>query len=231
LGWIRFYLIRDHDYLPDDIARHYIEHASGRLYVLKRYHIENYLLDDEVIAKVQTDIFSRPTNPDTVRSAISRIARDIAGEVLRDMVAYRLNLVYRPQDFSLGRIFQGQAFLDHAGRWDDAIVEEFHGQLATKVSDTNNALLEQTDNITLQRLVTECQRVVTDAIDDDRNDWRIVFPGRRLLEEYAKTEHLGKAIVLQNSIIKELGNSAQRVPNELQHAIEIVATGGTFAPP
>ena len=105
LGWTYFYLLRDRDYLTQESISKYNEHASGRVYVRKRHEIENYLLDDALIAKVQTEIFSKAINADQVKNRLKNIARRISGEVLRDMVSFRLNLIYRPEDFSLGKVW------------------------------------------------------------------------------------------------------------------------------
>jgi hypothetical protein len=36
------------------------------MFVLDRYHIENYLLDEDAIAAVQSDIFGKHTTPERV---------------------------------------------------------------------------------------------------------------------------------------------------------------------
>jgi len=79
LGWMQFYLIRDRDFLTPEVVEKYRNHASGRLYVLNRYHIENYLLDDELVAQVQTEIFNRSTDAASVRSKLATIAQNISG--------------------------------------------------------------------------------------------------------------------------------------------------------
>lgn len=58
----------------------------------------------------------------SVGAALHAAAVRIAGEVLRDMVAFRLNLVYRPQDFSLGQAFAGQMFVNPDGTWREDLV-------------------------------------------------------------------------------------------------------------
>jgi energy-coupling factor transporter ATP-binding protein EcfA2 len=229
LGWMQFYLIRDRDFLTPEAIQKYRERFSERMYVLNRYHIENYLLDDELIAKVQTDIFGKPTDPTYVREKLKSIARNISGEVLRDMVAFRLNLIYRPEDFSLGDFMKGQAILDGSGEWAFKRVEEFKRHFAINITAINNDLSARTKSEALDALVSQCQAELRQAIIGDSNGWRSLFPGRRLLEEYAKAEGLGKPPVLQNSLIKELSTSPDKVPSELRQVIQTIVDGKTFS--
>ena len=80
-SWCRFYLVRDRDYLTVKHIEKYSSHPSGRLCVINRNQIENYLLDAELIAKVQTDIFGSPVTAEDVSKRLNSIAVSIAGEV------------------------------------------------------------------------------------------------------------------------------------------------------
>lgn len=229
LGWMQFYLIRDRDFLTSEAIRKYREHFSGRMYVLNRYHIENYLLDEELIAKVQTNIFGKLTDSTCVREKLKSIARNISGEVLRDMVSFRLNLIYRPEDFSLADFMKGQAIFDSCGEWILEKVEEFKGHFATKIAAINDNLSARTKSEALDTLISQCQHELRHAISEDSDGWRSLFPGRRLLEEYARAEGLGKPPVLQNSLIKELSTSPDKVPSELRQVIQTIVDGKTFS--
>lgn len=230
LGWMQFYLIRDRDFLTTEATKKYRERFAGRMLVLSRYHIENYLLDEELIARVQAEIFARPTDSGRVKQRLRSIARNIAGEVLRDMVAFRLNLLYRPEDFSLGKFLEGQPVLDSAGEWVTERIELLKGEVNSKASNIANDLQARTSPDALQALISECQREVHQALGDG-DGWVSLFPGRRLLQEYVKLEGLGinQAVVLQNSLIKELSANPDRVPDELRQAIRTIDSGENFA--
>lgn len=229
LGWMQFYLIRDRDFLTPEAIQKYRERFSGRMLVLSRYHIENYLLDEELIAKVQTEIFGRPTDPARVKEKLKSIARKIAGEVLRDMVTFRLNLIYRPEDFSLGRLLEGQPVLDAAGEWVTELIERLKAEVSSKTSDIRENLQTRTNPDALTALISECQQEVEQAMGDG-DGWVSLFPGRRLLEEYVRAEGLGinQAVVLQNSLIKELSTTPDKVPLELRQVIQTIDAGEKF---
>lgn len=229
VGWMQFYLIRDRDYLPQNVVDTYIRHHSGRMCVLQRYHIENYLLDEGLIAQVQSDIFGMNRNAIQVGAKLSTLAKRISGEVLRDMVAFRLNLLYRPEDFSLGRYMQGQTIIDSNGQVKSDTLEQFGDYLKQQVTTINERLLERTKPDALDQLITECRQEVSHALNQNSDGWKILFPGRRLLEEYAKDEGLGKHPVLQNTLIKELGGVPERIPEELRNIISKIADGAKFS--
>jgi len=229
IGWAEFYMIRDRDYLLPQHVKEYAEHRSGRLYVLKRHQIENYLLNPDAIAEVQTDIFGRSTTPSRVRQMLHKAALRIAGEVLRDMISYRLNLLCRPQDFSLGNTMQGQHLIDAEGKWDEDKISDLLGQVTVKADGVVKDLTAHMTSESIGQLVGDCQQEVRDALITEPG-WMHLFPGRRLLEEYCKLEELGQApIALQNSIIKELAIREEWVPDELSEVMKVITEGGRFA--
>ena len=231
LGWGQFYLLRDRDFLTQEVIKKYLDRFSDRMYVLSRYHIENYILDDEIIAKVQTDIFGKPTDAATVKEKLKTIARQILAEVLRDMVAFRLNLIYRPQDFSLEDFMKGQLILNSAGEFISEKIEQLKRHFATKTDAISANLITKTKRKALDTLISQCQEELRQSIIGDDDGWRSLFPGRRLLEEYAKAEGLGKPPILQNCLIKELSATPDKVAPELRDVIQTIADGRTFTLP
>jgi hypothetical protein len=145
---------------------------------------------------------------------------------MRDMVAFRLNYRYSPQDFSLGKLFKGQSIVDVNGQLDGAKLSTLRSHIEERARMVNAGLAEATSLDALDALVTEAQAAVVGALAN-QDGWRSLFPGRRLLEEYAPAEGLGQPIVLQNSVIKHLGSSKGTVPTELVKIIDrVVAAGG-----
>jgi hypothetical protein len=229
LGWAQFYLLRDRDYFPQGIVEKYNEHKSGRIYVLKRHEIENYLLDEELIAKVQTELFEKITDAARVGNRLKQIARKMSGEVLRDMISFRLNLIYRPEDFSLGQILLGQSIMDELG---DSLVERIDAlknSLSTKVFEVNTRLQKATAPSALDELVNQCQQQVISAINGEGNSWKHLFPGKEVLEEYVKSEDLGDFIVFRNTLIKEMAVSPYFVPQELKDIVQQIADGNPLS--
>lgn len=231
LGWMQFYLIRDRDYLPPEAVMKYKENSSGRIHVLERHEIENYLLDEQLIAEVQMDIFGKPTTADEVKRRLRLIARRLFGEALRDMISFRLNLIYRPQDFSLGNFFKGQSVVDGNGVADPAKIALLSGQIVGKAGTINQEMTKATSKAAIEQLVLNCQRELEEAVQEGATDtWRTVFPGKQLLEEYAKTCDLGKPPVLENTLIKQLAVRPERIPSELRQVVDVIVAGRSFTP-
>jgi hypothetical protein len=224
LGWAQFYLLRDHDYLLPEFVTKYNEHSSGRVYVLKRHEIENYLLHEELMAKVQTDIFSRPTSEDKVRARLKSIAQRISAEVLREMISFRLNLRYRPEDFSVGKLLQGESIIDSSGTFDAVKLDTLKMRIIERVRQVNSALTSLTSSSSLESLIATNQEEIRKAIFDEGDGWRVLFPGKRMLAEYAKLEALGNPLIFQNSLIKEMA-SLNLVPEELRLVVKQISNG------
>ena len=217
LGWCRFMLVRDRDYMtPETVAA--IKQRSGtNLFILSRHEIENYLLDCEAIGKVLSEIFDQPHSAEEVRHKLHSIASAMAGNVLRDMVAYRLNHKFRPEDFSVPKVLDGELSYSQSAGWDTAKMAIMQKQLDAKCQSVANALAERAGTHKFGDLFAECQREVEQALASD--GWISVFPGKQLLEQLCKTLSIGKQPILQNSIIKEMAGQPARVPAELQSII------------
>lgn len=229
LGWMQFYLVRDRDYLTPDAVKKYKESSSGRIHVLARHEIENYLLDAELVADVQKDIFGKPTTPEEVNHRLRQVARRLFGEALRDMISFRLNLIYRPQDFSLGNFFKGQPVVDGNGVADPAKIAQLTGQIVGKAGTINEEMAAATSQTAVEQLVVNCQRELEEAVREGGADgWRVLFPGKQMLQEYAKVCDLGKPPVLENTLIKQLAARPDRIPDELRQVVDGIIAGRPF---
>jgi ABC-type lipoprotein export system ATPase subunit len=225
LGWMNYYLIRDHDYLTTDMIEKYKNDTSGKMYVLKRYHIENYLLDDDIIAKVQTEIFGKPVSSSKVKEKLHSIAQKISAEILRDMIQFRLNVIYGPKDFSLGKFMESQSIIDQSGTPMSENISQFEQFIVTKTQEINKNLANEVTPENLSKLISHIVSEIQKALSDDGdNGWRTLFPGRRILEKYQMEEGLGKPPSFINSLIKEMGSSS-KMPSELKDIIKKIESG------
>ncbi len=226
-GICQFYLIRDRDYLTPEMADAYANRSRGRLHVLARNQIENYLLDGELIRRVLQEQYNQMLSLADIDHCLRNIAREISGEVLRDMVAFRLNMLFRPQDFSLGKFFEKTAVLDASNCWIPDRVAAFDG----KVQETVDQVKHVTDDAAAQTtvLLEAYKAEIEQAVKND--GWRTLFPGKTLLTEFAKKHGMKSDVGFVNSLIKELAASEQLIDHELIVLRETVLAGGEFAAP
>jgi hypothetical protein len=149
-----FYLIRDHDFLsPAAVAKH-ASHAPGKLFVLSRYHIENYLLDEEMISAVLRKLYQIELSPEAVRSDLRQIAREMSASVLRDFAVSRLNELYQSEDCSVGKHSENHAILDSNGRKDD-IITPLRTAILGKVQAINGDLNRRTDAVAVEAILDD----------------------------------------------------------------------------
>src|SRR5665213_1384134 len=148
-----FYLIRDRDYLTDDLAKKYIERAKGRIYVLNRHHIENYILDDDIISLALNELYERNVTAEIVCSALKEICRQNSLEFLRDMVRYRLSSFFRIEDFSIADFGKGQALFDPTGAEDSSLLSALSSAFKARGSAVCGELQTRAIGDAVQQLI------------------------------------------------------------------------------
>ena len=102
-----FFLIRDRDYLSEAAIQKHTAIAPGRLFILSRYHIENYLLDENIISDVLANIYAVHLSPQAVRDQLFDFALANSAGFLRDMVSFRLGELFESEDCSVGNHSEG----------------------------------------------------------------------------------------------------------------------------
>ena len=70
-------------------------------------------------------------------------------------------------------------------------------------------------------------RILNESVEEVRtaalsDGWKTKFPGKAIIERFAKELDLGKPIVLQNSLIKELAGAPSLVPTDLASVIRTI---------
>jgi len=217
IGSMNFFLIRDRDYLTDQMVAKYESHKSGRVFVLKKHEIENYLLDMESLSTVLLEIFGQNVSTTQVKSMLREAAIGLTSSVIRDMTAYRLNLLARPQDFSLGNLLSGQPFFQSTGATlsvnasHDLVLKEKFADAGSRI---NTQLAKDLSRDAIELTLTECTELVRSSFDSDQ--WLSLIPGKEMLEALSRKLGISHSISLQNSLIKELAAHPERVDSELK---------------
>jgi hypothetical protein len=216
LGWCRFFLVRDRDYMTSAMRTNVQARAGKAVIILERHELENYLLDFDLISKTLAELFDLRRNPVQVEEELLTIAKSMAGDVLRDMLAFRLNMLFRPEDFSVPRLFKGEIDYDVASGWSQRI-SDLQTALESKADGVVNELRSRVGNHNFTALFNECRTELEVALKG--KTWMYLFPGKELLDNYCKHLQLSKPPVLHNAIIKEMSTDRQRIPEELNQLI------------
>ena len=220
VGWCKFCLVRDRDYMTPEAVAAIEGRSDGKVHVLQRHEIENYLLHPDAISAVMNDLFSQHAAPDEVEKALRHVAYQMAGDVLRDMVSFRLNSVFRPEDFSVPPLFKGELHYKPSDAWDNTKLATLEETLNKKSDDTVSGLTSRISGTKFKEVFDGCRREVEDALAGD--GWKTRFPGKDLLRAFAKEKKLGKPPVLENAIIKCMSGRTEWIPNELADIIDNV---------
>lgn len=226
LGWMQFYALRDRDYLTQQEVEHYNSHPTGHLRVLQRCHIENYLLNDEILATVMTTIFERVMDADNVRKALRQIAIGISAEVLSKIVAFRLQRRTWPEDFALNE-YSGVSLFNKDGTKNEGLILAIHKQCQNVVEGVRGSIDDRLASDAITALVDENLQIISTALalDDGGGSWRHVFPGKRLITGFAK-QYAVDPIALQNSVLSAMSTQPDVIPSDLRDLVRIVAAGG-----
>ena len=210
-----FFLIRDRDYLSQDAIAKYQALALGRLFVLSRYHIENYLLDEVLISAVLEETYSITLTPSEVRDQLFRIARDNSAGFLRDMVAFRFGELFQSEDCSIGSHSQGlNLFSDNMEMRAD-VFGPLKEQLIDKVAQIQSEVAKRIGDAQQRAILDECVECVRECLCVENDLWKVTFPGRYVLQRFSGKHRLGKWPALQNVLISRIVQGGFALEQEL----------------
>jgi hypothetical protein len=150
---------------------------GSRFRRLPRYHLENYFLDEEVLAAVFADI-EEPD--DSWLREPSRI-RDVVRELALPMVSYGAALRIAHQI----RLEAGKLDLMPKGCHGLGL-PELLAAFESRRSDEKQRIESALDATKVNRLVEAEVRLLSDALRADDEAWKCLLPGRPILAAFAK---------------------------------------------
>lgn len=214
---MNFYLIRDRDYLTPEMIKKYEEHSSKKIFVLKKHELENYLIDYGIIKKVLLEIFNIERTVEEIEKIFYECALNLSSQVIRDMISFRLNLLINPQNFSIGKILNGQPYFE-GDRSNYTPIYDSKKIFEEKFHRTSEIIKEffsdRLNSKSVQEIISNCENEVKLSLES--NEWKNLFPGKELIEKFAKNLEISNFISFQNSIIKELSTNQDQIDKELQ---------------
>jgi len=171
--------------------------GNGRLRVLGRYHLENYFLDEHLLAKVFASMEpsgSWLTSPSAIRQKLRELARSLVSYA----VALIVSAEYREK---VGNV--------------DLMPDGCHGKSADELvslvlARVSSERVRVEGAVELSRIEasvkTEYGRL-SKCVEDDGNEWKAVIPGRPLLAKFASLTRLEapriKRLYLQEAMKEE----------------------------
>lgn len=221
----QFYLIRDRDYLGQESVEKHRAKSPDRLFVLNRYHIENYLLDEVLVSEVLRAIYQKELSADQIRQEFFEIARGNSAAFLRDLVVFRFGDLYQSEDCSIGNHSNNQAVVTRSNEIDDGVLNPLRNSLIAKVAEVNTAVSARTEEANTNQILDGCISEVKDALRIETDSWKELFPGRYILQKFSSMHGLGDWPALQNLIIDHLSKGNIPVHPELREIFNRIING------
>jgi len=177
LWGIDWFMLADGDAasaIPD--AAGSADRSGGRLRLLPRYHLENYFLDEHVIAAVFAHL-EEPADswlrqPEQIRRAMRELATPLVSYGVALRVSHRLRTAAGNVDL-LPKDCHRLGVEELVAAFEERRVQE-HGRLGSVLSDTTIALTVRGEFDKLQG-----------ALAADKDDWKRDIPGRPIVKMFA----------------------------------------------
>lgn len=176
LWGIDFCMISDHDSnLPEDVMADFVLKSSKRLAFLPRYHLENYFLDENIIAKmfekmVPEDNWLR--SPEQINEKLKQIARESVPYAIQLGLASSLRSKVGLINFSV-KGTEGLSLEEYLSRLEGPILKE--------QKRVNSAL----DIDDVKDSVGKKWNLLTDLLDRDNDNWKKIILGRVICHKFS----------------------------------------------
>jgi predicted ATP-binding protein involved in virulence len=205
---VEFFMLCDRDAVPQYQAE---TTQSERLRVLSRYHIENYFLDEYVLAKVFEYVGEREDSWLRSPQEIRKTFREIARTQIAYATALSTSTYFREQIGNLSIMVGGCHGMN---------TDELVKQIEARVDEEQGRISKSLGKTDIERYARARAKMVEDSLDQDTNDWKSLVPGRPLLNMFAARAKFDTAR-LKTVYIRE----AEKEPiNPFQEIIDIFAT-------
>jgi hypothetical protein len=187
LWGLDFFMLADRDNsLPEAVLADLEAQAKGRLKFLPRLHLENYFLDEFVLASAFEDlspVSDWRRDPAQIRERLLSLARDLIPLAVNRWLGAQLRALVGEVDVTLKGVTHPSP-------------DAFLADLAPRVSAENKRLSSHMSTTILDGEVRRRWQELSNALLSD--DWKSLFPGKILLAQFAASAGI-KAGFLKNA--------------------------------
>lgn len=178
---VDFFMLCDQDaILPSKSIEELEEEAKGRLKLLKRYHLENYFLEEEIFAK----IFSQ-MEPEESWLASAQEIREKLKEIARSIISYSTALTVSANlRNEVGNLTVMPKGCDNKGK------DELIGLIEAQSDSERKRIKTILEETKVRTLIGSTFDNLTKSLADDTDDWKSLIPGRPLLNQFARKAHI-----------------------------------------
>lgn len=215
LWGVDFFMLCDRDAVSrSNLAREIVRKYKGRLKILKRYHIENYFLDEEILAKIfknMEPMDSWLTSPSDILEELKKIASSIISYT----VALNISFAIR-EDFGNLDIKPKEC---HDLKYDE-LNKLFMERINSEKSRINNII----DISKIGKMIETEYNLIYNSLKEEKDGWKIFIPGKNIFNIFASKAKISSAR-LKNLYINEAEKHKQ---NPFKEIIEIFEHFASF---
>lgn len=186
---VGFYLLCDRDAANILGAQSVANAQSSRIKLLPRYHLENYFLDPEVLARCFSTMEPEDSwlrNPAAIKSKLLELARTAVPYA----VALNVTAAIREKVSKISVMPKGAA--------DAKDTDELTGLMLGKLTSEKQRVGDGLDETLVRSLVRSEFTRLSHSLDEDNDVWRRDLPGRIILHKFAS------AAGIQSGRLKQL---------------------------
>jgi hypothetical protein len=181
LWGVEFFMLCDGDAAPRGLGQSEIETRSkGRLRVLPRYHLENYFLNERVLAKAFSEMEPEDSwlrDPTRIRETLRELARPLLPYTVALQVSRRFRL-------EVGNI-------DIMPKNCHALTpDELQNLLMASVGGEKERVIKSLDEGEITTAVKIAHTELEDFIEKDDDRWKAKIPGKALLAQFASKANI-----------------------------------------
>jgi AAA15 family ATPase/GTPase len=203
-----FYCIRDGDFAIKGQKQNELS-PKQRLFQLERYHIENYLLDEELIYDIVRVYHKNNLNShDDVRNALKSSINKHKNNFILKILENRINNMIFLDRFSVRGDFNKMDRME--------ILQQI-----TQYEQTLKSL-SQTP-LRSDKLMMECETYFDNILNSSNDRWKYELPGRDILKFFIQ-DHLHNLIhyeLFRDSLVDKI--KVKGIPEDIQTIIEKIA--------
>ena len=214
---VDFFMVCDGDTIPINADRELLEEKSGqRLRILPRYHLENFFLDENVIAKIFKDlepVGSWLRDPPKIRDVLRQIATDMVTYT----VALSVSGACREEFGNLDTMPKG---------CDKKNLDELKAAFVELQNGEKERLASILDESAVSGQITALNERLTRSIMDDTDEWKSLIPGKQIVSRFAAQTKLDVARFKQSYLTQ----ARKMDMNPFEDVISIFSDFSSFEP-
>jgi hypothetical protein len=106
------------------------------------------------------------------------------------------------------------------------VIDPLRASLRESIGTVNREVASRLEPVELDAIFDACQKQVILALDLSKDDWKMLFPGKFILQRFAKEHDLGLWPALQNLTIDVMAEMRPTSVSDLREIFQRVAGSG-----